>query len=333
MNQPWRVLCLFPLPAEHVLPLLGDLPDRTELRLLCMPSQAQLHAALADAELVLASWQSSHPLPFDAAAVAASGPSLAFVQQPSVGTDSVDLDALAARHVPVSNTAGANARSVAEWALGAAIAVSRSMAWADAQVRAGHWPQLEVGTRSHGEIGGLRVGVVGLGAVGSLTASLFSALGCDVAYWNRTPRPQAPFPYYELPQLCARSDILVLCLPLTSDTRGLISTEQLAALPANAILVDVGRGGVLDHAALYDAIASGHLSGAALDVYPEEPLPLDAPLRQLDRVLLSPHGGGASRQAVAGVIAASVANLRRVLDGEPVRNVVNGVSPVVERRR
>jgi D-3-phosphoglycerate dehydrogenase len=206
------------------------------------------------------------------------------------------------------------------------------MVWADGQVRAGHWPQLEVGMRSHGEISGLRVGIVGFGAVGSLTASLFAALGCEVAYWTRTRRPDATVPYLELSALCARSDILVLCLPLTAETRGLISAEQLSALPADAILVDVGRGGVLDQPALYDAVRTGHLSGAALDVYAEEPLPMDHPLRTLDRVLLSPHAGGASRQAVGRVIEHSVANLRRVLDGEPVINVVNDVSPVVKRR-
>jgi D-3-phosphoglycerate dehydrogenase len=329
----WRVLSLFPLPAERILPFLGDLPDRVELTMLLHPSQPELHAALADAELVLAAWQGTHPLPFDAAAVAAAGPQLAFVQQPSVGTDSVDLDALAARGVPVANTAGANARSVAEWAVGATISVARSMAWADRQVRAGGWPQMDVVTRSLGEIGELRIGVLGFGSVGSLAAKLFAAWGCDVAYWSRHPRPDAPFPWLEVPALCARSDVLLLCLPRTPETHGLIGEAELAALPAGAIVVDVGRGGVLDPTALIAALDSGHLSGAALDVYPTEPLPPDHPLRSHDRVLLSPHAAGAAGQAVARVISQSVANIRRVVDGEPVRDVVNGVSPVVSRRR
>jgi D-3-phosphoglycerate dehydrogenase len=328
----WRVLSLFPLPAERIRPFLGDLPDRVELTMLFHPAPAELHVALADAELVLASWQGTHPLPFDAAAVAAAGPHLAFVQQPSVGTDSVDLDGLAARGVPVANTAGANARSVAEWAVGATISVARSIAWADRQIRAGGWPQMDVVTRSLGEIGGLRVGVLGFGSVGSLAASLFAAWGCDVAYWTRHPRADAPYPWLELPALCTRSDVLVLCLPRTPQTHGLVGAAELAALPAGAIVIDVGRGGVLDPATLIAALDSGHLSGAALDVYPTEPLPTDHPLRTHDRVLLSPHAAGAASQAVARVIGQSVANIRRVLDGEPVRDVVNGVSPMVTRR-
>jgi D-3-phosphoglycerate dehydrogenase len=332
MDQ-WRVLSLFPLPAERILPFLGDLPERVDLTMLFHPSQPELHAALADAELVLAAWQGTHPLPFDAAAVAAAGPQLAFVQQPSVGTDSVDLDALAARGIPVANTAGANARSVAEWAVGATISVARSMAWADRQIRAGGWPQMEVVTRSLGEIGGLRVGVLGFGSVGSLAASLFTAWGCDVAYWSRHPRPDAVFPWLEVPALCARSDVLLVCLPRTPETHDLIGAAELGALPAGAIVIDVGRGGVLNPAALIAALDSGHLSGAALDVYPTEPLPPDHPLRTHDRVLLSPHAAGAAGQAVARVIGQSVANIRRVLDGEPTRDVVNGISPLVTRRR
>ena len=329
----WRVLSLFPLPAERIVPFLGDLPERVDLTMLLHPSQAELHAALADAELVLAAWQGTHPLPFDAAAVAAAGPQLAFVQQPSVGTDSVDLDALAARGVPVANTAGANARSVAEWAVGATISVARSMAWADRQIRAGGWPQMDVVTRSLGEIGELRVGVLGFGSVGSLAATLFAAWGCDVAYWSRHPRPDAAFGWLEMPALCARSDVLLLCLPRTPQTHGLIGEAELAALPAGAIVIDVGRGGVLDPSALIAALDSGHLSGAALDVYPTEPLPPDHPLRTHDRVLLSPHAAGAAGQAVARVIGQSVANIRRVVDGQPIRDVVNGISPVVTRRR
>jgi D-3-phosphoglycerate dehydrogenase len=328
----WRVLSLFPLPADRIRPLLGDLPERVDLKLLFHPTQPELHAALADAELVLAAWQGTHPQPFDAAAVAAAGPHLAFVQQPSVGTDSVDLEALAARGVPVANTAGANARSVAEWALGATICVARSMAWADRAIRAGGWPQMDVVTRSLGEIAGLRVGVLGFGSVGSLAASLFAACGCEVAYWSRRPRPEAPYPWLEVPALCARSDVLLLCLPRTPETQGLIGVGELATLPAGAIVIDVGRGGVLDREALLTALDSGHLSGTALDVHPTEPLSAEDPLRRHDRVLLSPHAAGATGQAVTRVIGQSLANIRRVLDGQPVHDVVNGISPVVTRR-
>ncbi len=332
MSGRWRVVSFVPMPADTVLAAFGDLAERVDLTLLRNPSVAEQHAALADAELVLGSWQGGHQLPLDAAAAAASGPSLAFVQQPSAGTDSVDLDAFAARGVAVSNTAGANARSVAEWAIGATISLSRSMGWADAQIRAGGWPQVEVATRGLGELGGLRVGVVGFGAVGSLVARLYAAFGCDVAYWTRRPRPEVAFLWLELPALCARSDVLVLCIPRTPETDGLIDADRLAALRPGGYVIDVGRGGVLDQSALLAALDSGHLGGAALDVHPQEPMPAGHQLTKNDRVLLSPHSAAATVQAVGRIIEQSVANFRRVLDGEPVTDVVNGVAPKVQRR-
>ena len=103
-------------------------------------------------------------------------------------------------------------------------------------------------------------------------------------------------------------------------------------MPAGAYLVNVGRAGTLDHPALLSALESGHLGGAALDVFLEEPLPPGDPLRDNDRILLSPHAAGATRQSVARIVAKSVDNLRRVLDGEPVIDVVNGLDPQIRRR-
>lgn len=215
--------------------------------------------------------------------------------------------------------------------MAAALSLARSIPFADAGVRAGGWPQMEVVRRGHGEIGGLRVGILGLGPVGSIAAGLFAAFGCDVAYWSRTPK-DVPHAYLEPAALCARSDILVLALPLTPQTHGLISHELLAAMPAGAYVINVGRGNVLDHAALLAALEDGRLGGAALDVFPEEPLPTDDPLRTNDRILLSPHAAGATRQSVQRIIERSVANLRRAVAGEAVMDVVNGLDALIRRR-
>ncbi|MBA3745367.1 NAD(P)-dependent oxidoreductase, partial [Sporichthya sp.] len=189
---------------------------------------------------------------------------------------------------------------------------------------------MDVVRRGHGEIGGLRVGILGYGPAGSIAAGLFAAFGSEVAYWSRTPR-DAPYPWLEPAALCARSDILVLALPLTAETHGLVSTDLLAAMPTGAYVINVGRGNVLDHAALLAALESGHLGGAALDVFPTEPLPADDPLRDNDRILLSPHAAGGTRQSVQRIIGKSVANLRRALGGEPVIDVVNGLEPLIRR--
>ncbi len=331
-RAPWRLLSLLPLGTDKALRLFGDLADRTELTLLPRPSHEALYEGLSRAELVLGSWQGTHQLPLDAAAVAAAGPSLVFVQQPSVGTDSIDVEAFAAKSVPVANTRGANARSVAEWVLGATLAVTRSLVWADSRVRLGEWPQLEPARRGHGEIRGLRIGVLGYGAAGSTVAELFAALGCDVAYWSRRCHGEASIGRLELSALYARSDVLVLCLPLTRETTRLVDSAALAALPAGAVVVNVGRGGVLDEVALLEQLNTGHLGGAALDVHSQEPLPVGHPILAHERVLLSPHSAGNTRQSVDRVMVAALANLRRVVAGQPAVDVVNGVSPIVARR-
>ncbi|MDQ1747254.1 MAG: D-3-phosphoglycerate dehydrogenase / 2-oxoglutarate reductase [Frankiaceae bacterium] len=288
--------------------------------------------AIAAAELVLGDW--SGALGIGAEQVAAA-PRLAFVQQPSVGTDSLDPDALAAAGVPLSNAAGANATSVAEWCVGAAFAGLRSLAWADARLRAGEWPQLAVSQRGGGELAGRRVGIVGMGDIGRACASRFVALGADVAHWSRRQRlaeEAGGARWLPLDELLAHSQLLVLVVALAPETRGLVDGAALARLPQGAYVVNAARGGVLDEEALLDAVRSGHLAGAALDVYATEPLPAGSPLRDDDRILLSPHAAGASREAQGRLISLVVDNVRRAVSGEPVLHVVNGIDPLIRRR-
>jgi D-3-phosphoglycerate dehydrogenase len=136
----------------------------------------------------------------------------------------------------------------------------------------------------------------------------------------------------DLDALLARSQVLVVVVALAPQTRGLLDTARLARLPAGAFVVNAARGGVLDEDALLTAVRSGHLAGAALDVYATEPLPADSPLRGEDRILLSPHAAGATREAQGRLITAVVDNIRRAVTGEPVAHVVNGVDPLVRRR-
>jgi D-3-phosphoglycerate dehydrogenase len=235
----------------------------------------------------------------------------------------------------VANTAGLNAPSVAEWCLGAAFAVARSLVWVDTRVRDGGWPQLELPERGSTEIAGLRVGVVGFGAVGSRVAALFHAIGCDVAYWSRRRRPAEEdrgIPWLALDDLLPRSDILVVNVSLAQETRGLIDAARLAELPRGAIVVDASRGGVVDHVALLGAVETGSLRGAAIDVFEQEPLAPDSPIRRSDRILLSSHAAATTAQSLARIFALVGDNVRRAVAGEPVRSVVNGLGPVIERR-
>jgi phosphoglycerate dehydrogenase-like enzyme len=327
----WRILALPPLDESLVRGMFAPLGETVSVGLPATRDRAGLHAALAGAEVVVGDYTGA--LALDAAAVAAA-PHLAFVQMPQAGVDSCDLDALTAVGVPVANAAGANARSVAEWAVGAAFALCRRLAWGDRQVRAGGWPQPEMLRRGTRELHTQRVGVLGFGAIGAAAARLFAALGCPVSYWSRRPRPPAETTatYRDLDDLLSNSDVLVVTVPLTPQTAGLLGAERLSVLPPGAMLINVARGGIVDEDALRAALDDGRLSGAALDVFDAEPPPADHPLRTHENVLLSPHVAGATGQAQLNIVSLVVENITAAVQGRPVRNVVNGVDPVIRRR-
>ncbi|HEX4015834.1 MAG TPA: NAD(P)-dependent oxidoreductase [Frankiaceae bacterium] len=332
-SRPWTLLSLAPLPPDILHALFQDLP----IDVIKADSVDELgEHDKARVELVLADWRPG-PTGLNADTVRAL-PRLAFVQQPSVGVQSHDAEALAGAGIPLANVAGFNAAAVTEWALGAALSVSRLLPWAESELRAGRWPQLEVASRGAVEIGGRQVGIVGFGPIGQGCARAFAGLGCPIAYWTRRKRPpeQEFGAGYEadLSQLLGRSEILINAIALGPQTRGLLGREALALLPPGALIISVSRGGIVDEQAVIDMLAAGSLSGAAFDVYDHEPLPADSPLRTApaDRLLLSPHVAGSTQQSSGRLIQGVVANMRRAVSGEPLLDVVNGVSAQVRRR-
>jgi phosphoglycerate dehydrogenase-like enzyme len=333
-SSPWRLLSLPPLAPELIGSLLGDLP--VEVFVPEIRSPDDLRDAVADADLVLGDWRTAQP-GLDAAAVRAAG-RLAFVQQPSVGVQAHDGDALAAAGIPLANVSGFNATSVAEWGVGALLSLARLLCWSEDELRAGRWPQTEVVERGAVEIAGRRVGLVGFGAIGQALATRLAAFGCPMSYWSRRRRSSeeeggATF-VPELADLVSGSDVLVNAVALTADTRNLLDRRLLERLPAGALLINASRGGIVDEPAVADLIEAGRLAGAAFDVYATEPLPLDSPLLRIphERVLLTPHVAGSTAQSVTRLMQRTIANLGRAVRGEPVEDVVNGVDPVIRRR-
>ncbi len=319
-QQRWRLLALPPLPQSALLAMFGD--ERIDLVVPEERTPEAVAGLLPEVDLVLGDWSPSLRL-------TDPGPRVCFVQQPSVGTDGIDLDAFATAGVPVSNCAGANTTSVAEWCLSATLALLRRTVEGDAAVRRGEWPQTTMGGR---QLGGSRVGVIGMGAIGRRTAELFGAFGCSMSYWSRSRHADAPAEWAELDDLLATSDVVVVVIALGAQTRGLLDEARLALLKPGALLVNGARGEVVDEAALARALATGAVGAAALDVFVTEPLPVDSPLRTAGNVLLSPHMAGSTVQAALAIVGQSTQNLRRVLSGEPVVDVVNGTDPVIRRR-
>ncbi|MCW2549860.1 MAG: D-isomer specific 2-hydroxyacid dehydrogenase NAD-binding protein [Mycobacterium sp.] len=332
-ERPWVLLSLAPLPAQALQGLFGSLP----VEVLTTESLATLSEAEAGrVELILADWRPGSPgLDADAAAKL---PKLAFVQQPSVGVQSHDAEALAGAGIPLSNVAGFNAAAVMEWTVGAALSISRMLRWAEDEMRAGRWPQTEIASRGSSEIAGKSVGIVGFGPIGQGCARVFGAFGCPVSYWSRSPRP-AELEHgarYEpdVRTLVVGSEILINAVALAPLTRGLLNADMLALLPPGALVISNSRGGIVDEDAVVAMLASGALAGAAFDVYDQEPLPADSSLLALkhDRLLLSPHVAGSTVQSNVALIQGVAANIGRAVSGAEVKDVVNGVSPLVRRR-
>jgi phosphoglycerate dehydrogenase-like enzyme len=319
MTDRWRVLALPPLPKDLLEGLFND--ERAEIVVPEERTQAVVESLLPEVDIVIGDW--SHSLRVDD-----PGPRVVMVQMPSVGVDTIDIDRCAAAGVPVANCAGANTVSVAEWCVSATFALLRKTIDADAAVRRGEWPQTSIGGR---ELAGSTVGIVGMGGIGRAAATMFGAFDCTVQYWSRSRHDEAAATYVELDDLMATSDVIVLVVALWPETRGIIDARRLALVKPGALLVNGGRGGLIDEPALIQALRDGKLAGAALDVFAAEPLPMDSPLRDLP-VVLSPHMAGSTGQAAMRIVGQTAANLRRAFDGDPIVDVVNGIDPVVRRR-
>lgn len=329
--EPWKLVTMAPLPPAMVDGALGGLA--VDVIMPAPDDPAALGAALAEAELLVYDWRPAAP--GLQAADLAGAPRLAFVQQPSIGVPGHDRAALDAAGIPLANAAGFNTTAVAEWVLGALIGVARHFDWAQREMRDGRWPQVDIIARQPIEIGGRRVGLVGFGSIAVALIAPLQALGCPVSYWSRSrrdPGDEHGATYRELDDLLATSDVLINLIALGEETRGLLSASRLAALPAGAIVVNASRGGIVDELAVLEAVESGHLAGAAFDVYDVEPLPADSPLRRCDRILLTSHTAGTTNESFARMTDLLGDNLRRAMTGQPVRNVVNAADPVVRRR-
>lgn len=243
------------------------------------------------------------------------------IQQPSVGFDQIDHRAAAALGIPVANCAGYNRDSVADWVLMAMLNVIRYAPQGDRIIRAGGWGAAATGR----ELGVLTVGIVGLGNVGGAVATRLRAFGSPILYHDIAPRSLPGARAVSLDELLQRSDIVTVHVPLDQETRALIGRREFAAMREGSVFINASRGPVVDEAALIENLQSGHLRGAALDVFEYEPLPTESPLRELDNVFMTSHIGGNTEECRARALEFVGTNLRRVIAGQEPFNVVNGV--------
>lgn len=251
-------------------------------------------------------------------------PKLRAIVRHGVGLDMIPVEAATAKGIPVANLPGSNTQAVAEYCLGAMLQLRRGLATMDSRMRSDGWaaarPLADRGT----ELGGSTLGIVGVGAIGSRLAAIAGALGMRVLGLTRRPQALPPgVAAADKKTLFAQSDVVVLCCPLTDETRRLVDAATVAGMKRDAILINVARGPVVDTQALLTALNEGRLGGAALDVHDRQPLTGDEPAFSAPNLLLTPHVAGITDTSMRAMSEAAIATLLALLRGERPVNVVN----------
>ncbi|PJE94399.1 hydroxyacid dehydrogenase [Streptomyces carminius] len=279
---------------------------------------AELVAALDGIEGALVA---NEPLTAD---VLSRAPRLRAVVRTGVGYDSIDVAAARELGITVSNLPGVNAGAVAEYTLGLLLAAARRLVQSAAGVASGGWPRED----GH-ELRGSTLGLIGYGAAARAVIPLAQAFGMRVLCTTGVPGSERTGPLVEFvgfPELLAASDYVSVHTALTERTRGLLDAAAFRRMRPTAVLVNTARGGVVDEQALADAVRTGEIAGAALDVVSEEPLAADSPLRGVDGIVVYPHMAGQTAEARAAAGRAGAAELLAALGGRP-RFAVNAPAP------
>ena len=275
------------------------------------PDSSRLTAAASGARALVANGES-----VVSEELIAALPDLELIAVFAVGYDGVNVAAAKARGIHVTHTPNVLTDDVADLAIGLLIATARQLPRADRYVRDGRWPSgVYPLTR---QVSGSRLGIVGLGRIGSAVAHRAAAFGMEIAYYNRRRRADVPYRYAEtLLELASSVDFLIVCAQGGAQTRHIINAEVIEALGPTGILINVGRGSIVDEAAVAAALRDGKLAGAGLDVFEREPHVLPS-LLECPTAVLTPHvgsGTASTRKAMADLV---LANLEAYFAGKPL---------------
>ena len=311
--QQLTVAVLDDFHARIVETIEAALPDSWLLRRAASKRPQDQADALAEAEIAFVM---AAPMPAD---LLRSAGRLRFIQKLGAGVDRIDTDYCAAQGIAVARLQAGNAIPVAEHTLMLILSAYRRLPILDWQTRAGNWDK-EESRGINRQIHGKRVGIVGFGAIGRTLAKLLSGFDAEIVYYDPVRAPEdveraLNARFLSLDELIPTADIVSLHLPLTKETAGLMDARRVAAMKSGALLVNCARGGLIDEAALVQALEQEHLFGAALDAFSQEP-PLGSPLLQLQNTVVTPHAAGATLDNFAQIAARAVANAERFLAGE-----------------
>lgn len=306
-----RVHAFAPFAAALRAPLERVLPDR---EIVCWSKPQELAAGIDEAEyLLVLDPPRSHW---------ARARRLRLLQSLGAGVDGIlPAEGLPDR-VQIANNRGMSAPTMAEFGLALLLALLKGLPGASAAQREHRWQRYLPHTAA-----GSTLGILGLGAIGEALAERAVALGMRVIGTQRSPKPcpvaEQVWPAGETDRVLAESDAVVVLLPLTPETRGLLGAERLARMKPGAVLVNLARGGIVDETALLDALREERLGGAALDVFGSEPLPAESPLWDAPNLIVTPHVAGAFPDLLERAAERFAENVHRVERGEPPRSPVD----------
>lgn len=323
----YKVLITNHPPHQHLAPLAGvaeiifgptggALMPREQI----LKYAPQLHAIINQGELRV-----------DEELLAAA-PNLRIVANVSIGIDNLDLECLNRYGVWATNIPDCFTPAAADYTIGLMLAVVRKIACADRYVRTGRWSidGFQPGAWEGSSLEGKCLGIVGYGRIGRAVAHRARAFGMRVIYYNRSPRPEPGA--RTLDELLEQADIVSLHVPLTPETERLIDRDAIQRMKPGAVLLNVSRGKVVDEAAIVDALRSGHLSGAGLDVAEDEPH-FHPALLTMENVVLTPHIGGAALESRIEARLLAARNVVNVLQGRAPLTPVNTVAPIDAKRK
>ncbi|MBQ3426750.1 MAG: 2-hydroxyacid dehydrogenase [Clostridia bacterium] len=288
-------------------------PDDFELEILDKPDQAELIAKAGYADYFIASGR----LKINSE-VLANANKLKMIQRTGVGLDSLDLEAIKAKNIPVYVNRGVNADSVAEHTMLLILASLKRLPQADNETRSGVWKKQARGVKNR-ELRGRTVGLIGMGNIGRRVAKMLGGFDVDIIYYDAYPAGEAAERELKLKragldELLNNSDIVSLHCPLLDGTRHIINSGSIEKMKDGAVIVNTARGGLIDEAALAVALKSGKLSYAGLDVYEQEP-PGDSELFGLDNVIATPHIGGITYDSFYRMMSGAMRNIRLFDEG------------------
>jgi phosphoglycerate dehydrogenase-like enzyme len=313
-----KVLLTDPALAPLLPRFAERLPDDVEMAAVSGFDDDEFARLAADARILVNARRPLGP------AALAMAPEARLIQSIGVGIDAIDVAAAEAAGIAVAYNPGVNRTGAAEHAIMLMLALVKRLPASEASTRAGRFVPGEVIGRGIDDLADATVGIVGMGRIGQAVAERLVPFGSRIVYHARRPVPEAEglgADRLELDELLAASDIVTLHVPLTPETHHLIGPAELARMRRGSWLVNCGRGGLVDEAALREAVVTGHLAGAGLDVLEGETDSTN-PFADLPDVIVTPHIGGGSRNSMARVVERSTANIRRFLAGEPLQDRV-----------